>query len=289
MQSKTLKQILLEPWTERTPALFDSQRTIAKAIAARQDSRYSGREASLRTFLNQVLNKGRPCPDELAAELIAVAADAAAALSAKGFEVPTEIETVIRAKMKGDDSTSSQSVTDLLLRQLRAQEVVIINPSTLEGRGHPKAPEFQKAMLAATLDPENPARYVFLFDETDDDERLRHEDQTVSGIASVRQIGREDAQQKFHELTTGPNPVIRICRLKPELCIVPIVAFDPGSSFYKADLFVWDWSMNDDGKVTDHIAKLSNQTKKKWLRDFYFRYVRRDTPMEASYESQGAH
>jgi len=280
MEPKTLKELLLEPWKEKSPALFPSQREIARAIAGRPGSRYAGRERSLATFLSQILNQERSCPIDLRDDLIAVAVQAADVQRRSGGwadHSETEIETVLRSKLGSDENASSHLVTDLLIRQLRAREVVIINPSTLEGRGHPRAPEFRRLMLDAVVDGGG-ARYVFLLDENDLDEKRRHEEQIVLGLQAERGLSSIDARAKFTELTSGENPAVRIESVARHLCIIPIVAFDPGLSLYGSDLFVWDWTMNDDGTVTDNVAKLSPQIKKKWLRDFYSPYVRKDVP-----------
>src|ERR1700748_1657560 len=76
MPDKNLKQLLLEPWSPRAPALFASQVAIAKAIVALPNSGYEDRAQGLTAFLNQILNQGRSCPKELRQHIVAVALQA---------------------------------------------------------------------------------------------------------------------------------------------------------------------------------------------------------------------
>ncbi len=269
MAATNLKQLLLEPWSGRAPALFDSQAEIARSIAGRKGSRYENRTASLTAFLNQILNQGRSCPPELRAELIAVTIEEAKTKWSADSMAPTtqEVEAILGSALTSDGL--SHEVTEIFLRQVRAREVVIVNPMTIEGRGHPRAGEFQKALVAGILEEINPVRYVFLLDESDPGGISRHIEQTGLGLQAElkKRPNAPSAEEKFKELSK--SKIIQILGIPKELCIIPVVAFDP-RSLGDADVYVWDWMFAADGSSIDNVAKLSQLIKNKWITDFYY-------------------
>jgi len=274
----TLKQLFLEPWTEGGEPLFASQAELAREVATLPDAKYRGSASSLPTFLNQILNNSRSCPAELRADLLAVAKlTAQTKLEAKDrVPSPMEVEVAIGAKLSGNGGSSPDLVTDLFLRQVRAREVVIINPSTLEGSGHPRAVEFQNAMVTALLD--GTGRYTFILADQNEVESL--EVRTRIGLqtemarrknSNASECGKQ-AEVAFAEIIRDSR--LSIWQVDRSDCTIPIVAFDPSALLAEADVYVWDWSELD-GTVVDNIIRLSLETKKKWIRDFYLPTAKR--------------
>jgi len=284
MDYSELKRFLFSPKNE-APPLFSSQRELALAIATRKGSHYYGKENSLIAFINQILVKNRPCPNVLAKEIITLVEETIKQKSKLALALPY---TLIEAQNEmlmifTQESSEYDEVEGLLHRQLSAKEVVIVNPYTLEVRGHPRAGDFQDAMLNTILDGEG--QYKFIFDNKKK-HAFSHWRATHEGLKKT--LHRRNPNKKFRdkEIETKlkdleKNKRIGVFHVAPSECIIPLVAFDP-DQMDKCDIFVWDW-WNRNGKLIDNIAKLSEWVTNKWIEDFYS-YIRYGERPESKFE-----
>jgi hypothetical protein len=280
MTGKSLKELLFEPWSPESESLFTTQIQLAKAIGEQPGSKYEGRVPSLATFLNQILNHDRPCPPDLQKELIAAAVRAAerqVAIGISGAPKTMEVEAVLKGKLSNPNGGGVELVTELLLRQVRAREVVIVNPSPLESRGHPRADEFLEATIEGALKSET--RYIFLLDEQLPNSVEWQHEQIRRGLQESlerndKRADRTAIEAEWQKLSddSGGAPQIAIRTIPSSLCLIPVVAFDP-SIPREMEAYVWDWDEIADRKVIDRVAKLSSVTARKWCRDFYLKYV----------------
>jgi hypothetical protein len=262
--------MLLGAWPGATKPLFPSQREIATQISERAGSTYEGRRDSLAVLVNQVIGHSRPCPETLSEELLFAAADAARRIGVNAKQVERELSSVLYEAPR----TRALTVSDLLHRQKSAEEVVVVNPETLENRGHPRGDEFIDATVTALLERPD-TRYFFFIDAASPRAYRKQKEGIVQGLE--RRLAAENqppdkAHKQLNELLRSKR--LRISKIASDHCIIPVVAFDTSQPDSKADVYVWDWSFVGDDQVEDYIAKLSPSIKKKWLDQFYETYLR---------------
>lgn len=268
--ARTLRNLLLEPWGGAKKPLFPSQREIATRISERPGSSYAGKRDSLAVFVNQIIAHSRPCPEALSEELLLAASEAAENIGADLKQVDRELRSVLFETPRARPLT----VSDLLHRQISAEEVVIVNPETLENRGHPRDDEFIDATVSALMDNSN-ARYRFFIDRASPRAYRKQKEGIQKGLERRLENDNKSAagaKKQLDELLSSKR--LRITKIDTDRCIIPVVAFDPSQPDSRADLYVWDWSFVGDGVVEDYIAKLSPNIKKKWLDVFYETYLR---------------
>lgn len=267
--ARTLKELLLEPWNGTSKRLFSSQREIARVIAGRQGSDYEGKPDSLAVFINQIVGHSRPCPLALSEELLAAANEAAKRIGIDEKQVDREL----RAVLFGTPTNKALTVSDLLLKQMKAKEVVVVSPGTIEDRGHPLQGEFIDVTISKLIeDPET--RYCFFIDAASDRAAIKQEEGLLFGVE--RHLEAEGKPVKEAEgllkILLKQNRV-QIEKLPSELLIIPVVAFEPSGTDFDADVYVWDWD-DADGGAEDYVAKLSRIVKKRWLEFFFFKHLR---------------
>lgn len=278
MTTPDLKRLLFRPPDGGRRALFASQRELARKVAGLPGSSYDGKEQSLAVFINQILLGRRSCPDELTDGILAVLRTAA---SEADVDEDRALDLERRARLLlTAASTKTDSVDQLLGRQLKAKEVVIVNPYTLEGRGHPRASEFQEAMLDALLEGEG--TYTFVLDEKRDFAREQFWELTRDGLAQYYAASKMPAERETQRASDELDSLrmarrLSIITVEPGSCVVPLVAFDPDRRGF-CEIYVWDWWRDRDGEVIDNIARLSPDITHKWLDDFYPIVVRKRQP-----------
>jgi hypothetical protein len=284
MLGKNLKQVLTEAWSPRAPALFPTQVAIAKAIVALPGSRYEGRAQGLTAFINQIFNQGRSCPKELQQDIIAVALEAAKAAWKDDPSAPNarELEALLISLLPDTPGMASQ-VTEIFLRQVRAREVVIVNP-LLENQGHPRLEDFEKVTVAGLRDTP-PVRYLFLMDEKRGGEIVRHRDNLIAALGRENENGatadENSGQKLFDELWKAD--VLKIKTIPSTDCI-PVVAFDANTNERAADIYFWDSAPQADGTTMDSIAKFGQRTRYRWLNSFYFHYIKREGAKDVDWD-----
>jgi hypothetical protein len=277
MIGRELKQILFEPWGGLNDPLFSSQRELARRVVEQESTRYS-KPQTLAAFINQILLDHRPCPDQLADEIVAVAREAALATGEE--TLADQVEERLRLVLRPDASAEEAQIDRIYHRQVRAQEVVIVNPMTLEGGGHQKSDDFQGAMFDTLLEDEwhKPGRYVFVLDKELDQQAVLHWKRTVDGLtarfAERQKLAEADARAAALDKLTELNEAERllVVGVHRSLCIVPMVAFDPQGELDDCDIYVWDTHVEADADGHG-IAELGRFVKLKWINDFYGRVL----------------
>ena len=266
MRVSYLKQMLFNPLEGKHGSLFSSQRELAQRVAALPNSSYDvGEEKALTSFINQIVNGKRRCPVALA---YALRDAASAAAKAAGWS-PQEIESLGRALMNlalvGDET--EDKVSQLLEKQSDAEKVVIVNPFPVEDRGHPRSAEFQETMFQGIL-RDRPISYTFVLDEDRPTIAARFWAKTRDALKQFLLSSNTELNPGTILSNVNSKGILRIKMVARDLCIIPLVAFDP----HNIDLcqaFVWDYWMDTNAQETNNVAHLSDPICQKWIRDFY--------------------
>jgi hypothetical protein len=157
---------------------------------------------------------------------------------------------------------------------MRASQVVIINPQTLEIRGHPRADDFQAAMCESLLS-DTEGSYTFVLDRDRRALHIAHWRQLLAAFASNSKALRPestdaDVVRTVQELEESGRLSVRV--VASSSCCIPLVALDPQPS-EACELYVWDWWRQSDGTYHDSIALMSRDVTTKWIEDFFIDFL----------------
>lgn len=254
----SLDQILI-------PTVFRSQADLARAVLGIESSAYTSQRA-LSSFLSQIVGGSRPCPPNLA-RLIIEATKAQHGITEK------TLSDLKQALGQADDDDISQ----LLQRQLKAEEVVIIRREPLDLQRHPRLDEFQNCMWDALVGPDckkvtqPTSKYRFVMDRPE--VAKQHWTHLAKGLSTYLVKNACDTMYEPTSVLISLNGqgegALQISHASADKCVLPLVAFDPermGKGYL--DVFFWE-SFVKEGEPADHIVRFDYELKNEWFEFIY--------------------